>query len=99
MNEKTFDFHGTQYTVSRCTAIASERLFILPGENDDDDYKEENRQEALLVSFTTDSGERSNYVVFGWKMPETDEDFIVMCEDTMAWDGYYKTLKTCRMID
>lgn len=87
MNEKTFDFHGTEYTVSRCTAIA-----------DVDDYKEECRQNALLVSSTTDGGERINYVVFGYEMPEDDEEFAAMSEDAMMWDSDWETLETVRMI-
>ena len=83
--EKTFKLDGKEYTVKPCTAIA-----------DCDGYQESERQNALLVSNTADWGERFDFVVFGWGMPETLEDFTDMCEDASAWDSDWETLETVR---
>lgn len=81
-----FNLDGREYTVSDCTAIAM--IFGIEDESD--------RQNALLVSTVTDGGESVEYVVFGWEMPETVEDFADMCKDYNSWDPDYETLETVR---
>lgn len=46
-------------------------------------------QEVLKVSTTLESGEVSEMYVFGYRMPETHEDFEDMCEDQVAWEPVY----------
>ena len=84
--KKTFTVEGTEYTVEKITAIAT-----CAGE-----YSEEFRQNALLATSMADSGEKIEYVVFGWAMPENDDDFSDMCEDSNAWDSDWETLETVR---
>ena len=84
--KKTFTVEGTEYTVEEITAIAT-----CAGE-----YSEDDRQNALLVTNMTDSGEKIEYVVFGWAMPENEDDFSDMCEDSNAWDSDCETLETVR---
>ena len=84
--KKTFIIEGTEYTVEEITAIAT-----CAGE-----HGEEMRQNALLVTNMADSGEKIEYVVFGYDMPENDDDFSDMCEDSDAWDSNWETLKTVR---
>ena len=64
-----------EYTVEECTAIA-----LCDGED------ESCRQNALLITSTEESGEVVEKLVFGWAMPESDEDWRDMCEDTGAWE-------------
>ena len=75
---KTFAIDNTEYTITDCTALNCE----------------DERVNALLVENTADSGEKFAYVVFGYQMPETTEDFADMCEDCNAWDSDYETLET-----
>ena len=84
--KKTFIIERTEYTVEEITAIAT-----CAGERSEDD-----RQNALLVTNTADSGEKFEYVVFGYNMPDDEDDFAMMCDDTYAWDSYYETLATVR---
>ena len=84
--KKTFTVEGTEYTVEDITAIAT-----CAGE-----HGEDFRQNALLVTNMADSGEKIEYVVFGWAMPENDNDFSDMCEDSNAWDSDWETLETVR---
>lgn len=84
--KKTFTVKGTEYTVEEITAIAT-----CTGE-----HGEEMRQNALLVTNMADSGEKIGYVVFGWAMPENDDEFSDMCEDSDAWDSNWETLKTVK---
>ena len=84
--KKTFTVEGTEYTVEDITAIAT-----CVGECSEDD-----RQNALLVTNIADSGEKIEYVVFGWAMPENEDDFSDMCEDSDAWDSNCETLKTVK---
>lgn len=74
-----------EYTVEAVTAIA-----LSAG-----DTSEADRQEALLVSSEV-NGEMFEAVVFGWTMPDSDEDFNEMCEDAVAWDEDHETLATVR---
>ena len=84
--KKTFTVEGTEYTVEDITAIAT-----CAG-----DHGEEMRQNALLVTNMADSGEKIEYVVFGYDMPENEDDFSDMCEDSDAWDSNCETLKTVK---
>lgn len=84
--KKTFTVEGTEYTVEEITAIAT-----CAGE-----YTEADRQYALLVTNMSDSGEKIEYVVFGYDMPENEDDFSDMCEDSDAWDSDCETLETVR---
>ena len=84
--KKTFTVEGTEYTVEEITAIAT-----CAGEDSEDD-----RQYALLVTNMSDSGEKMEYVVFGYDMPENEDDFSNMCEDSDAWDSDCETLETVR---
>ena len=84
--KKTFTVEGTEYTVEEITAIAT-----CAGE-----YSEDDRQNALLVTNMADSGEKIEYVVFGYDMPENEDDFSDMCEDSDAWDSDCETLETVR---
>ena len=84
--KKTFTVEGTEYTVENITAIATR-----VGE-----YSEDFRQNALLVTNIADSGEKIEYVVFGWAMPENEDEFSDMCEDSDAWDSNWETLETVK---
>ena len=84
--KKTFTVEGTEYTVEDITAIAT-----CAGE-----HGEEMRQNALLVTNMADSEEKIEYVVFGYDMPENDDDFSDMCEDSDAWDSNFETLETVK---
>ena len=44
------------------------------------------RQDALLVVNEQD-GEKAEYVVFGYEMPEDEEDFANMCSDPSALES------------
>ena len=81
---KTFEINGTEYTVEACTAICGADL-----------GDESKRQDAILVT-SENGGEKSEFVVFGWEMPETDEDFSDMCDDSSAWESDHEVLKTVR---
>ena len=69
--KKVFEMFGSEYTVENCMATAE---------------CDTEPQEALRVSTTLESGEIMMHNVFGWKMPETAEDFMDMCEDYNAWE-------------
>ena len=84
--KKTFTVEGIEYTVEEITAIATGA-----GE-----YTEDDRQYALLVTNVADSGEKIEYVVFGFNMPEDEDDFATMCDDSDAWDSDWETLATVR---
>ena len=56
------------------------------------------RLSALLVENTAESGEKFQFVVFGYEMPETAEGFEDMCEDSCAWDSDYETLESVATI-
>ena len=84
--KKIFTVEGTEYTVEDITAIAT-----CVGE-----YSEDFRQNALLVTNMADSGEKIEYVVFGHDMPENEDEFYDMCEDSDAWDSNWETLETVK---
>lgn len=78
---KTFTISNTEYTVTTCTAIAVTA----------DDTT---RQNALLIENTADSGEMFQHIVFGYEMPESDEDFEYMADDSRAWSSADEDLNT-----
>lgn len=71
---KQFEINGIEYTVESCTAICGADL-----------GDEGKRQDALLVSSERD-GEKFEEVVFGYEMPETEENFLDICENYAAWE-------------
>lgn len=83
---KSFTLNDKNYLVREVSAVAGCVL----------DTRE--RQDALLVTnkgYT--SSEKFDYVVFGWSMPETEEDFAEMCEDSSAWESDEKVIKTVQL--
>lgn len=84
--KKTFTVEGTEYTVEEITAIATCAC----------EYTEDKRQDALLVTNMTNSGETIEYVVFGYDLPNDEEEFLYMCEDSNAWDSNFETLETVK---
>ena len=74
--KKTFELYGTKYTVTNCAAIPECY-----------EEREDERQNALLVTAKAESGEITAHVVFGWTMPESTEDFTDMCNDYIAWES------------
>ena len=82
----TFTVEGTEHAAEDITAIAT-----CVGE-----YSEDFRQNALLVTNMADSGEKIECVVFGWAMPENEDGFSDMCEDSDAWDSNWETIKTVK---
>lgn len=81
---KTFTINDIKYTVQPCTAICMA-----------DQADESNRQKALLVSNEA-NGEKFDFVVFGYDMPETDEDFLCMSDDPGAWESDWEVLETVK---
>lgn len=71
---KQFEIDNTEYTIERCTAICAA-----------DCGEESKRQDALLVTSERD-GEKFEEVVFGYEMPETEENFLDICENYAAWE-------------
>lgn len=84
--EKSFAVENTLYTVKEITAIATSA----------GDSAEDQRQNALLVTSEAESGEKMEYVVFGFEMPQDEDDFAAMCDEPSAWDGSEDTLSTIR---
>lgn len=80
----TFNIDGTEYAVEICTAICAA-----------DCGDESKRQAALLVSSECD-GEKFEQIAFGYEMPETDENFRDMCEDSGAWESDWQVIKTVK---
>lgn len=72
--KKVFEMFGSEYTVENCMATAE---------------CDTEPQEALRVSTTLESGEVSEMYVFGYDMPETQEEVECMFEDTSAWEPVY----------
>lgn len=84
--KKTFTIGGTEYTVCDCTAICK-------------DLGESERRNAIFVCSFTDSGEKSEYVLFDYEMPENEAEFIEMCEDSSAWDGWFETIESVEIAE
>ena len=70
------------YTIEPVTAIAS------------CDLANKLRQNALLVCYVDDFDEEITSVVFGYEMPEDEEDFNTMTEDPFAWESDFEVLAT-----
>ena len=70
------------YTIEPVTAIAS------------CDLADKLRQNALLVCYVDDDDEEITSVVFGYEMPEDEEDFNAMAEDPFAWESDFEVLAT-----
>lgn len=82
---KTFN----NYEIEEITAIAACNL--------DDENPEESRQDALLVTIVNnEAGIKDEFVVFGFEMPEDEEDFENICEDSGAWESYDKVIATAK---
>lgn len=73
------------YTIEPVTAIAS------------CDLANKLRQNALLVCYV-DNDEEITSVVFGYEMPEDEEDFNAMAEDPFAWESDFEVLATVQNI-
>ena len=79
--KKTFKIGNTEYTVRDCTAICK-------------DMEESERRKAIYVESIADSGEKSEYVIFDYEMPENEDEFRKMCKESSEWDGWYETIET-----
>ena len=84
--KKTFTVGGTEYTVCKCTAVFK-------------DFGESERRKALFVYSFEESGEKSEFVLFGFDMPEDESEFLEMCEESSAWDGWYETLESVEIAE
>ena len=73
------------YTIEPVTAIAS------------CDLADKLRQNALLVCYVDDDEEITS-VVFGYEMPEDEEDFNTMADDPVAWESDFEVLATVQNI-
>ena len=73
------------YTIEPVTAIAS------------CDLANKLRQNALLVCYVDDDEEITS-VVFGYEMPEDEEDFNAMADDPFAWESDFEVLATVQNI-
>ena len=79
--KKTFTIGGTEYTVCECTAICK-------------DLGESERRKALFVYSFSDSGEKSEFVIFDYDMPKDKSEFLEMCGDSSAWDGWDEIIES-----
>ena len=84
--KKTFTLSGTEYTVCECTAIAK-------------DLGESERRKALYVYSISESGEKTEFVLFGYDLPEDEYEFFEMCEESADWDGWYETIKSVEITE
>lgn len=55
-------------------------------------------QKALFVHYTDEQPGDADWVVFGFEMPEDEDDVKNMQADTMAWSADWETLETVRLI-
>lgn len=82
---EVFTVDGADYTVEPCTAICYAEL-----------GDESKRQDALLVTSEL-NGEKCEYVVFGWLMPEDYDAFCEMCDlSPGAWESDWEVLASVR---
>lgn len=65
-----------EHEIFPCTAIAL-----------CDEEQEDCRQNALLVRSEEACGEIVEKLVFGWALPDTEDDWRAMCEDASAWEA------------
>lgn len=82
---KTLCIGETTYTIEAVTAIAS------------CDLADNIRQDALLVCYVDDDEEITS-VVFGYEMPEDEDDFNAMADDSFAWEFDWEVLATVQNI-
>ena len=78
--EKTFKIGNTEYTVKECTAICK-------------DLGESERRKAIYIESIAESGEKDEYVLFDYDMPENETEFLKMCEYPSEWDGWDETIE------
>lgn len=71
---KQFEINGIEYTVEGCTAICGA------------DLGDEGKRQAALFISSERNGEKFEEVVFGYEMPETEENFLDICENYAAWE-------------
>ena len=69
-----FRIDNIDYTVLECTAIAL------------CDNGDVTKNQKALVIYSDNGTETEKHVVFGWKLPETQEDMKAMFEDYSAWE-------------
>lgn len=81
---KLFEVNGTEYTIEDCTAICAA------------DCGDESKRQAALFISSERNGEKFEEVVFGYEMPETEENFRDMCKDYAAWESDVEVLGTIR---
>lgn len=79
--KKTFKIGNTEYKVSECTAICK-------------DMGESERRKALYVYNISESEEKHEFVIFDYKMPKNEAEFLEMCEDSSAWNGWFETVES-----
>lgn len=84
--KKTFTIGGTEYTVCECTAICK-------------DLGESERRKALFVYSISESGEKNEFVLFDFDMPEDESEFLEMCEESSEWDGWYATVESVEIAE
>ena len=84
--KKTFTIGSTKYTVCDCTAICK-------------DLGESERRKAIYVYSFSESGEKHEYVLFDVDMPEDESEFLEMCEDSSAWDGWYEPVESVEIAE
>lgn len=84
--EKTFILSGTEYTVCECTAIAK-------------DLGESERRKALYVWSISESGEKDEFVLFDYDLPEDEYEFFEMCEESPDWDGWFETIESVEITE
>ena len=63
------------------------------------DLGEFERRKALFVCSISESGEKTEFVVFGYDMPEDEAEFLEMCEDSSAWDGCFETIDSVEIAE
>ena len=84
--KKKFTIGGTEYTVCDCTAVCK-------------DLGESERRKALYVYSFSESGEKNEFVLFDFDMPEDEAEFLEMSENSSAWDGWYETIETVEIVE
>ena len=84
--KKTFTIGSTEFTVCDCTAICK-------------DLGESERRKAIYVCSFEESGEKNEFVLFDFDMPEDESEFLEMSEDSSAWDGWYETIESVEIAE
>lgn len=84
--KKTFTIGSTEYTVCECTAICK-------------DLGETERRKALFVCSISESGEKDEFVLFDFDMPEDESEFLEMCEYSSEWDGWDETVESVEIAE